>query len=724
MRSYGARTSTLGHPRHAGRRAARAAVSGVAVVAVLAGLGLPSAFASPSVDLPSPGSSSTVLTGTVERLHLDDFANPLPTSADELAFVQTEAGPVQVPASRVDDVAEGSTVAVGVADAGSVTQAPASAADAADPEAGADVTSVEVLAEPALATTSPTAGVVAVAAAAASSVAKHQVLVVVVIPAGGSASAVSASTIASVVNSGVNNYWTTVTAGAVGFAATAYPSVVTTKSTPCSSGSVASSFTFWDEVAAKVGWVEGPGKHMLVYFKTLASCGGIAGLGTIGTGVGSGGVTWSNGFPSTSVLGHELGHNLGLGHSQELDCVVGGVRVMDSAPANCTKRSYWDTNDIMAVSWDNQGFLNASHLRGLGLVDSTSQVTPVDNGQVTLAPLSTGAGTRILTLSDGANRYVVEYRQAVGLDAWMATTTGWGAPGVTVRREFDATQTGASTFLARESFVLDGDPASADTSFGSIRTVLPVGVWLNLAGGRLGLRINSQSLSGAVIDYRNGAASTDPRYVAPPMPTVSAPKSLLAVGPIRAGATGPTVPLRWSWRVTTPSAVPNAAAALTSATAVGLASAVSTVWTPWMYRASVRAVDGTVVSALGRAQGRYATQSPGASVGYSTGWASVAAPGAVGGAVRATKTLRATVLVRVTARSVGLLLQTGPTNGSVAIYVDGKWSANLNLRAAATSTRVVWSKDFGVNGAHTITLLNATGGASGVLGYNGLVSLV
>jgi len=205
---------------------------------------------------------------------------------------------------------------------------------------------------------------------------------------------------------------------------------------------------------------------------------------------------------------------------------------------------------------------------------------------------------------------------------------------------------------------------------------------------------------------------------------VSTPTPSLTIGAIRLAANGPTVPVRWGWRVVAPSLRPGAAAVMTSATATALAKAVSTVWTPWTYRASTPAPDGTVVTALGRAQARYASQVPSSVSIYSKGWVAVAARTAVGGAVRATKTLGATVVMRVNARNVGLLLQRGPSNGAVAIYVDGRLVAQVNLRATVTSTRVAWTKNFGVKGAHTITLRNVTGGVRGALGYNGVVSLI
>jgi hypothetical protein len=75
---------------------------------------------------------------------------------------------------------------------------------------------------------------------------------------------------------------------------------------------------------------------------------------------------------------------------------------------------------------------------------------------------------------------------ATGLDSWLGTTPGWVDAGVTVRRDFTSTSLSAadqSRLPSRESFLLDGDPSTPDTSFGSARTTLPIGRWVDLAGG-------------------------------------------------------------------------------------------------------------------------------------------------------------------------------------------------------------------------------------------------
>jgi hypothetical protein len=676
--------------------------------------GLVSGVALPTASAVGGGAVVATVTGTVERVHLDDFDHPLPADADEITFVRTTDGSLQVPAHQLAEVPDGATVRLGLADTRSTRRgahgtlvADLSATEVRNPEAGPTVASVVVTAAP--------------AAQAAVSAGVHSVLVVIAKPPGGGSSSYVPSALATTVNGAISTYWSTVTGGAVSFNATAYPSVVATTNAPCNgNGDVSSSNAFWNEVKSRTGFATDSTHHLVVYFPKYTACGGIAGLGSVG-----GGVVWSNGYAvgyqGVGVIGHELGHNLGLGHSQLLDCSVGGVRVLDADPAGCSARSYADTNDIMGISWNNQGFLNAVHLRTLGLVASGGQVTPTDNGTVTLVPIENATGQRVLTLSDGGTHYVVELRRPVGRDTWLTTYPAWGSSGVTVRREFDPVA--GTGFSPIESYLLDGDPSTADAGFGSMSNALPVDTWLDLDGGKLGIRVISVSATDAVVEYRNGYPSADPRYVPPPMPVVSVPSARLTAGAMKPSAYGPSVPVLWQWQVTTPTAGAAAAAAVSNGSAVTpTVRMAASGWLAASYRATAVATNGTAVSSTGHTSTHYTSETYTRYVHYTSGWVRATTSAAMSGAVRLTTKKGGAVSFRASARSVGLLLVKSPNAGSVAIYVDNHRVAVLSLRASRTSVALAWTTKFGTVGSHVVTIVNLTGGTRGQVGFDGFAS--
>jgi hypothetical protein len=706
----------------------RTVIALVAALTVLAGVGAPGAGALGAAGSDAFSGAPAVVTGTVERLHLDEFSAPAAEGEHEdvLTFVRTAGGTLRVPGSALARVPDGATVRLGLASTrgvrltpgGAVSLVPSGAA-ATDPEAGADVASVQVVAGRAAGTVDTGTSVAQPSAALESGLAPHQVTVVVVRPSNGVAPTTSPTTVANAISGAVSDYWSTVTAGAVSFAATAYPTAVTTTTTPCSGNAVGDPWAFWDEVADKVGWTQGAGKHLVVYFERLGACGSTAGLGTLGNGVASGGMVWTNGHTTTGVLGHELGHNLGLGHSQELDCTVAGTRIMDAPAGSCAARSYWDTYDIMAVSWWNQGFLNASHLRRLAVLEPGAEVAATASGRVTLAPLAGGAGQRVLTLSDGATRYVVEYRAATGLDSWMTTDPGWGAPGVTVRREFDQAGVPAGmSFPQHASYLLDGDPRTDDPGFGQLSARLPVGTWMGLAGGRLGIRVVSQNATGAVLDVRAGTGATSTPVMSATGPVsatvVGTPRPAVRVGAASSTRTALTVPVRWSWTVQVGTGTTTKRLDRTLAVPLSGTAAAS-------YRASAASITGTSVSPTGTAVARYVPEKPSAVVRYAKSWASARTVGATGTSLRRTTARRGKVSATVTGRSVGVLLQRGPSAGRVAIYLDGRKVAVLDLRARTAATRVAWSSSLTTTRSHTVSVVNLRKGQR--LAFDGLVVL-
>jgi hypothetical protein len=403
---------------------------------------------------------------------------------------------------------------------------------------------------------------------------------------------------------------------------------------------------------------------------------------------------------------------------------------MDTDPAHCASRSYADTNDIMAVSWNYQGFLNAVHLRALGLLGGADE-TSVSNlgsgtvsGQESLRPIETASGMRVLTLSVGATHYVVEYRQPIGRDSWMTSYPAWGSVGVTVRKQFEDPLAASLGFRHNESYLLDGDPSTSDPGYGRMSNALPIGSWVVLDGGVLGLNVVSMSPTEAVVDYNVGNPTADPRYVAPVVPQVSVPVAGIGRGAMRPTKYGPSVPVVWRWTVITPSADASAAAMVaTAGKTVPSVRMAAAGWLATAYRAVALASDRTPVSTVGRTTTHYWNERVTRMAAYSGGWTTTRSASAMDGALRTTTRKGGVVTLRVTARSIGLVLGRGRAYGSVAVYLDSRRVAVLKLRSTSNGVILAWSTTFSARGTHTLRLVNLSGGARGRVGFDGVAAL-
>lgn len=216
-----------------------------------------------------------------------------------------------------------------------------------------------------------------------------------------------------------------------------------------------------------------------------------SGLGNVG---GSSTRAWSNGRLTTIVIGHELGHNLGLYHAQALNC--------DVAPLGnaCTTLAYGDTADLMGNYRTAQFNPYEKELLGW-LNDGVSPpiTTASSSGRHVIEPYtdaSTGAkALKIPRGSDGSGRklwYYVEYRQAVGVDAVLANT-GNLVQGVVVR-----TATEGDPASSRQ---IDMSPGSSTNTYTELADgALAVGQSYTDAAAGVTLTLAWTTASGAAID--------------------------------------------------------------------------------------------------------------------------------------------------------------------------------------------------------------------------------
>ncbi|MEI4272325.1 reprolysin-like metallopeptidase [Klenkia sp. LSe6-5] len=410
--------------------------------------------------------------------HADHDAHDHGDAEGPLSWIDTGDGEaVRVPTDALPDVAVGSTLSVTVGDP---------VVDEATTEQGfAPAVEVQAAAVLDAATPDPTT-------ASAGSAPTNTVTAVLVAPAGTSPDGMTIGTVVDTLNGAVHSFWDEQSNGTVRITAVQGASGWVSSSAGCGDP-----FALWSDVARQVGWSDGPGKHLMLYVPSNAS-GCAYGLGTVGSSIGSGGLSYVR-DAKLSVMGHELGHNFGLGHSSKVQC-DGTVE-----SGTCRTVDYADYYDIMGFSWDQVGTLNTAQAARLGLLPSSEQVALTTSSApttVTLAPVSASSGTRAvkLTAANGAV-YYVEYRQASGRDAWLSD------PRLSQNRAFSGVVLRRASSGNNTSLLLDGTPSPSSGWGADNEQVVLAGSRAVVGSGAFVVTVGSLSTAAASIQVAPAAPS-------------------------------------------------------------------------------------------------------------------------------------------------------------------------------------------------------------------------
>ncbi len=133
-----------------------------------------------------------------------------------------------------------------------------------------------------------------------------------------------------------------------------------------------------------------------------------SGRAAIGTFSSKGGVLFLHNTASAYVITHELGHTLGLGHSNLLRC--DGNSFDGAWSQSCRAIEYGGSVDVMG-NVETSSSLSTYHLWRMGLLDKSEVKQSWLNETIELSASDVFGGVRAIFIRDGKSTYWIEYRR-------------------------------------------------------------------------------------------------------------------------------------------------------------------------------------------------------------------------------------------------------------------------------------------------------------------------
>ena len=135
------------------------------------------------------------------------------------------------------------------------------------------------------------------------------------------------------------------------------------------------------------------------------------GKSLIGEAKTPGGLVILKNSASAFVITHELGHTLGLGHTNLVNCPNGAK---DGSWKDCSAVEYGGAVDVMS-NVDIKDGLSTYHLWRMGIIPDTDIKQVWQTQTIDLSYTNSASNTRAIFIRDGKQTYWVEYRKQAGL---------------------------------------------------------------------------------------------------------------------------------------------------------------------------------------------------------------------------------------------------------------------------------------------------------------------
>ncbi|HWS77159.1 MAG TPA: zinc-dependent metalloprotease family protein, partial [Thermomonas sp.] len=207
---------------------------------------------------------------------------------------------------------------------------------------------------------------------------------------------------------------------------------------------------------------------------------------------------------TAKVIAHEFGHSFGLMHSDGMDCDGGPLS------GTCVQQGYADPADTMGNRLGHFNAFQKELLGWLGTAATPAIQTVTASGRYRIDPLSAaGNGTRALRLSRGPDAqgrprwYYLEYRQAVGFDAGLATV------GTLTRGVLLHLGTQGDVFSSRVLDMTPGSNEASRTADFEDGALLPGSSYRDAAAG-ITVSVVSADAAGAMVDVAIDAVQPPP----------------------------------------------------------------------------------------------------------------------------------------------------------------------------------------------------------------------